>query len=56
MVGIHEEYSTWIYWDENIQYLIDKNKTVQKIRDKLKKERSNKLKRIYERTRDAKVK
>jgi len=42
MVGIHEEYLTWTYWDENNQYLIDKNKTVQKIREKLKKLRPKK--------------
>ncbi|NVM37175.1 MAG: hypothetical protein HWN81_16375 [Candidatus Lokiarchaeota archaeon] len=49
MVGIHENQVSWTYWDEYIQYLIDKNKTVQKIREKLKKERSYKLKRIHER-------
>lgn len=43
MVGIHEVHSPWIYWDEYIQYLIDRNKIVQKIRDKLKKERARKL-------------
>ncbi|MEE9378777.1 MAG: hypothetical protein V3V33_12165 [Candidatus Lokiarchaeia archaeon] len=46
MVGIHEEYSPWTFWDDYIQYLIDRNKTVQKIREKLKKGRSSKLKRI----------
>ncbi|MEE9377778.1 MAG: hypothetical protein V3V33_07045 [Candidatus Lokiarchaeia archaeon] len=43
MVGIHENHASWIYWDEYVQYLIDKNKTVQKIREKLKKERVVKL-------------
>ena len=55
MVGIHENQASWTYWDEYIQYLIDRNKTVQKIRDKLKKGRSSKLKRIHERSRDARV-
>ena len=43
MVGIHENQASWIYWDEYIQYLIDKNKTIQKIREKLKKERAKRL-------------
>jgi len=30
MVGIHENQASWTYWDDFIQYLIDKNKTVQK--------------------------
>ena len=45
MVGIHEEYSPWIYWDEYIQYLINKNKNIQQIRANLKKERSRKIKK-----------
>lgn len=46
MVGIQENHAPWTYWDEYVQYLIDKNKTVQQIRENLKKERSRKLKRI----------
>ena len=55
MVGIHENHASWTFCDEYIQYLIDKNKTVQKIRDKLKKGRSSKLKIIQERSHDGKV-
>ena len=42
MPGIHENHASWIYWDEFNQFLIDRNKTVQKIREKLKNIRGKK--------------
>lgn len=40
MVGIHESNVSWVYWDEYVQYLINKNKTIQRIRDNLKRQRA----------------
>jgi len=49
MVGIQENHASWTYWNEHIQYLIDRNENVQKIREKLRKKR---VKRLYKNTKN----
>jgi len=39
MVGTQQD-SPLLFWDKRIEYLIEKNKSIQKIRDKLTKERA----------------